>query len=180
MLVAMCTVLAAIALKLGGNLKITFESVPVHIGALLFGPVDGMIIGGPRHLPLPGALLRLRDYGHDPALDTAVYRLRPRGRRLREAPGLLPQPRAAHLHHGRERARHHAAQHFALYVDSRLYGYYSAPSSSARWPCASPSARLRRSASASCCPCCCARSGSCCAGPEKSNVRPAPLMSNMR
>ena len=46
MLVAMCTVLAAIALKLGGNLKITFESVPVHIGALLFGPVDGMIIGG--------------------------------------------------------------------------------------------------------------------------------------
>ena len=46
MLMAMCTVLASVALKLGGNFKLTFESVPIHIGALLFGPVDGMLIGG--------------------------------------------------------------------------------------------------------------------------------------
>lgn len=46
MLAAMCMVLASVALQLGGNFKITFESVPVHIGALLFGPIDGMIIGG--------------------------------------------------------------------------------------------------------------------------------------
>ena len=47
MLAAMCTAIAAlITLKLGGNLEITFESVPVHIAALLFGPVDGMIVAG--------------------------------------------------------------------------------------------------------------------------------------
>ena len=45
-LAAVCTVLAGLSLKIGGNLKISFESLPVHIGALLFGPVDGMLIGG--------------------------------------------------------------------------------------------------------------------------------------
>jgi len=45
MLAAVCAVLGYVALDLG-NLKFTFESIPVHIGALLFGPVDGMLIGG--------------------------------------------------------------------------------------------------------------------------------------
>lgn len=45
MLAAVCTVLANLALNFG-NLKFTFESLPVHIGALLFGPVDGAVIGG--------------------------------------------------------------------------------------------------------------------------------------
>lgn len=45
-LIAISTVLAGLAVNLGGNFKITFESLPVHIGALLFGPVDGMLIGG--------------------------------------------------------------------------------------------------------------------------------------
>ena len=45
LLAAMCAVLGAVSLDFG-NLKITFESLPVIIGALLFGPLDGLAIGG--------------------------------------------------------------------------------------------------------------------------------------
>lgn len=44
-LCAVCAVLGCVALDLG-NIKITFESLPVLLGGLLFGPVDGMLIGG--------------------------------------------------------------------------------------------------------------------------------------
>jgi len=44
-LAAMCAVLGAISLDFG-NLKLTFESFPVIIAALLFGPVDAMLVGG--------------------------------------------------------------------------------------------------------------------------------------
>ena len=43
MLAAMCAVLGYVSLDLG-NLKITFESVPVLIGALIFGPADGAAV----------------------------------------------------------------------------------------------------------------------------------------
>ncbi len=42
---ALCAVLGYVALDLG-NLKVTFESLPILLGALLFGPLDGMVIGG--------------------------------------------------------------------------------------------------------------------------------------
>ena len=45
MLAAMCAVLGYVALDMG-NIKITFESLPILLGALLFGPLDGMLIGG--------------------------------------------------------------------------------------------------------------------------------------
>lgn len=44
MLAAMCAVLGAVSIDLG-NLKVTLESIPIIIGALLFGPFDGAIIG---------------------------------------------------------------------------------------------------------------------------------------
>ncbi len=44
-LAAMCAVLGALSLDFG-NLKITFESLPVLIAALMFGPLDGMAVGG--------------------------------------------------------------------------------------------------------------------------------------
>lgn len=44
-LAAMCAVLGYFALDLG-SFKFTFENLPIIIGALLFGPVDGMLIGG--------------------------------------------------------------------------------------------------------------------------------------
>ena len=45
MLAALCFLLANMALSTG-TVKVTFESVPVLIGALLFGPIDGLAIGG--------------------------------------------------------------------------------------------------------------------------------------
>ena len=45
MLAAMCAVLGYVALDMG-SIKITFESLPILLGAMLFGPVDGMLIGG--------------------------------------------------------------------------------------------------------------------------------------
>ena len=44
MLAAMCAVLGYLAIDVV-RLKITFESVPILIGALLFGPLDGAAIG---------------------------------------------------------------------------------------------------------------------------------------
>ena len=44
MLAAMCAVLGYVALDLD-NIKITFESLPVLLGALMFGPLDGLLIG---------------------------------------------------------------------------------------------------------------------------------------
>lgn len=43
MLAAMCAVLGYISVDLG-NFKFTFESFPILLGALLYGPIDGMIV----------------------------------------------------------------------------------------------------------------------------------------
>lgn len=44
-LAAMCAILGAISLDFG-NLKISFESLPVLMAALMFGPWDGLAVGG--------------------------------------------------------------------------------------------------------------------------------------
>lgn len=45
MLAAMCAVLGYIAID-ATAFKVTFETVPIMLGALLFGPLDGLAIGG--------------------------------------------------------------------------------------------------------------------------------------
>lgn len=45
MLAAMCAVLGYVALETNA-FKITFESLPVFVAALMFGPVDGLLVGG--------------------------------------------------------------------------------------------------------------------------------------
>lgn len=45
MLAAMCAVLGYVAIDTWA-IKITFESLPVLLGAMLFGPLDGLLIGG--------------------------------------------------------------------------------------------------------------------------------------
>ena len=60
LLIALCTVLG---LYLSWDLrvfKITFENLPVIIGAVLFGPIDGMLIGG-----IGTLLYQLLKYGLD-------------------------------------------------------------------------------------------------------------------
>ncbi len=44
MLIAMYIVLSLLSLNLG-NMKLTFDGLPIIIGALLFGPVEGALIG---------------------------------------------------------------------------------------------------------------------------------------
>ena len=44
MLAAMCAVLGYLSVDLG-NLKITFESLPVLVAAFLLGPYDGFLVG---------------------------------------------------------------------------------------------------------------------------------------
>ena len=64
-LTAMCAVLGLVSLDFG-NLKITFEDLPILLGAALFGPWDGMIIG------VLGQMLR---FGADPTLPLWVIPL---------------------------------------------------------------------------------------------------------
>ncbi|MCI8608939.1 MAG: ECF transporter S component [Firmicutes bacterium] len=45
MMAAMCAVLGYVALDMG-SLKVTFESLPILLSALLFGPASGMVVGG--------------------------------------------------------------------------------------------------------------------------------------
>lgn len=126
MLVAMCTVLAAISLKLGGNLKITFESVPVHIAALLFGPVDGMIVGG-----VGTFVYQVLFSGYGITATTALWIL------PYVACGLMVGLYARRKGYQLTRAQMvfimiaseltiTLLNTFALYVDSKIFGYYSA------------------------------------------------------
>jgi len=45
MLAAMCAVLGFIAIDMT-YIKITFETLPIILGALMFGPIDGLAVGG--------------------------------------------------------------------------------------------------------------------------------------
>ena len=44
LLAAMCVVLGFMSIRIGNIMKITLEDFPVIFAALLFGPVDGMIV----------------------------------------------------------------------------------------------------------------------------------------
>lgn len=46
MLAALCFVLSAYVSIKAGNMKFTFAGLPILLAALLFGPVDGMLVGG--------------------------------------------------------------------------------------------------------------------------------------
>ncbi|MBR6736021.1 MAG: ECF transporter S component [Oscillospiraceae bacterium] len=45
MLIALHTVLGQFVSINLGNMKITFDALPIIVGAMLYGPVDGMLIG---------------------------------------------------------------------------------------------------------------------------------------
>ena len=121
MLAAMCAVLGYLSLDFG-NLKITFESVPILLGALLLGPIDGMAIGGVGTL-----LYQLVRYGV--SLTTPLWIL-PYVRC-----GLVVGAGAARqgFHPGRRESTVLIVSGellitllntVTLYIDSKLYGYY--------------------------------------------------------
>ena len=122
MLAAMCAVLGYISLDFG-NLKFTFESVPVLVAALLFGPADGAAAG------LVGTLLyQLARYGVSAttALWIAPYVL------CGALVGLYARKRGFSLTQGEllftvvsNELLITALNTVVLYIDSRIYGYYS-------------------------------------------------------
>ena len=122
-LAAMCAVLGAISLDLG-NLKLTFESLPVLMAALLFGPIDAMAVGG---------------------IGTLLYQLLRYGVTATTALWILPYVLCGLLaglyarRHGFELSVKQLAfitfatgimifllNTLVLYIDSKIYGYYSA------------------------------------------------------
>lgn len=122
MFAAMVTVLAAAAIRTG-NLKITIEAMPVFLGALMLGPVDGMVIGG-----IGTLLYQLLSYGvtATTALWIAPYVLL----------GLCVG--AVSARHGYACTKRQlvllvvfgelgitALNTASLYIDSLIYGYYS-------------------------------------------------------
>jgi ECF transporter S component (folate family) len=122
-LAAMCAVLGAISLDVG-NLKLTFEGLPVLIAALLFGPWDAIAVGG---------------------IGTLLYQVLRYGVSVTTPLWILPYI-VCGLVVGLYAARHSYAlsrkqmgfiiclssllvlvlNTLALYVDSKVYGYYSA------------------------------------------------------
>lgn len=122
MLAAMCAVLGYLSLDMQ-SLKITFEGFPVLLGALLFGPVDGLAIG---------------------AVGTAVYQLLRYGVSATTILWILPYALSGLLvgwvskRHSFELNRREvlvlvflsevmvtALNTGSIYIDSKLYGYYS-------------------------------------------------------
>lgn len=123
LLAAMCAVLGAISLDFG-NLKVTFESLPVLVAALLFGPIDGLAVGG---------------------IGTLLYQVLRYGVTATTALWILPYILCGLLTglYAKKRAYTLSTKQMAfimfamsimifalntlvLYIDSKVYGYYSA------------------------------------------------------
>ena len=122
MLAAMCAVLGYVSLDMG-NIKLTFESVPVLLAALLFGPVDGMLVGGVGTL-----IYQLVRYGVSAttALWILPYIL------CGLTAGLWAKKLRFSLSRGQMVALVTAAEFLifavntvVIYLDSKIYGYYS-------------------------------------------------------
>lgn len=123
MMTAMCAVLGYISLDMG-NLKVTFESLPILISALLFGPVDGMIVGGMGTL-----IYQLLKYGVSATtlLWMAPYII------CGLIAGFYAKKKNFSLTNGQimmivvlNELLITALNTGVLYIDSKLYGYYSA------------------------------------------------------
>ena len=80
-LIALYTVLSLFSANLG-LIKLTFESFPVLVASLMFGWVDGLLVGA-----VGGLLNQMLTYGvyrHHADVDSAQRRARPAGGPLRQ------------------------------------------------------------------------------------------------
>lgn len=113
------------------NLKLTFEQFPVILGAILFGPMDGMIIGGVGEF-----INQLTTFGITPTtllwiapiivrgaivgIGTKIFKsMKPQAIVQKRVPILFA---IVCVFSG---ICHSVINTFALYVDSKLYGYYT-------------------------------------------------------
>ena len=123
MLIAMYVVLSLVATINLGNMKFTLDSLPIIVGAALFGPVDGMLIG------LLGSFTnQMLTYGFSA---TTLLWIIPAGVR-----GLLIGLYAKHHKFDMSFKQTQfitissalivtAINTAAMYIDSKIYGYYS-------------------------------------------------------
>ena len=123
MLIAMYVVLSLVATINLGNMKFTLDSLPIIVGAALFGPVDGMLIG------LLGSFTnQMLTYGFSA---TTLLWIIPAGVR-----GLLIGLYAKHHKFDMSFKQTQfitissalivtALNTAAMYIDSKIYGYYS-------------------------------------------------------
>ena len=122
MLAAVCFSLAKLSLNFG-NLKFTFEGLPIHIGALLFGPVDGMVIGG-----IGTLLYQMLSYGFTVTTPLWILPYVMCGLVV----GWCAKHRSYSLSTGQTAAAVMTGEllitlfnTLALYVDAHIYGYYT-------------------------------------------------------
>lgn len=113
------------------NLKLTFEQFPVILGAVLFGPIDGMIIGGVGEF-----INQLTTFGITPTTLLWIAPIVVRGALVGLGSKIFKSMRPqAIVHKGFpvvfaivciiSGICHSFINTFALYVDSKLYGYYT-------------------------------------------------------
>lgn len=122
MLVAMYVLLSLFSIPLG-NMKITLEALPVLVGALLFGPIDGLLVG------FMGSLLnQMLTYGF--TVTTLLWVLPHAASGL--AVGLYAKRRGFALDYRRvilitiaSALLVTALNTLAMYVDSKIFGYFS-------------------------------------------------------
>ena len=122
MLVAMYVVLSLFSIPLG-NMKITLEALPILIGALLFGPWDGLIIG------LLGSFLnQLMTYG---VTATTLLWVLPHAV-SGFVVGLYARSKGFYTNYKQtifitvaSALLVTALNTFAMYLDSKIYGYFS-------------------------------------------------------
>ena len=123
MLIAMYVVLSLTVTINLGNMKLTLDSLPIIVGAALFGPVDGMIIG------LMGSFTnQMLTYGFSA---TTLLWIIPAGLR-----GLLIGLYAKHCGFNMSFKQTQfitissalvvtAVNTLIMYIDAKIYGYYS-------------------------------------------------------
>ena len=123
MLIAMYTVLSLVATINLGNMKFTLDSLPIIVGASLFGPIDGMLVG------LLGSFVnQMITYGFSA---TTVLWIIPAGVR-----GLMIGLYAKHHNFDMSFKQTQfitissalavtAINTLVMYIDSKIYGYYS-------------------------------------------------------
>ena len=123
MLIAMYVVLSLVATINLWNMKFTLDSLPIIVGAALFGPIDGMLIG------LLGSFTnQMLTYGFGPTTILWVIPAAVRGLLI----GLYAK------HHGFNMSFKQtqfitissalivtALNTLMMYIDSKIYGYYS-------------------------------------------------------
>lgn len=122
MLIAMYVVLSLFSINLG-NMKITLDSFPIIVGAALFGPVDGLIIG------FFGSFMnQLLLYGFTPTTLLWVTPAAVRGLLI----GLYAKRRQFNMNFGQTQFITISTALLVtflntgvMYLDSKIYDYYS-------------------------------------------------------